>query len=880
MRNAKHWLMTIVALLCSVMAKAGMSPAYGYDFIDGNIYYKIISETDSTVKVSYHIYYGYDNHYHGGYDGEIIIPETVKYNDKTFRVTTIGENAFSNCSNLTSVIIPESVTSIESCAFLNCKNCNIIVVPKTMASVEEDAFDGCESNLRIINLSDLEILEYTTNDNTTIYHGYKVVSIDEIIDGFCFETKEDANYLHYYLGSDTELILPQDYNGGDYQISDGAFRNCESLVAVAIPENSRLTSIGAFAFYNCSNLASITLPEGLTSVGRYAFDGCRNLSSVTILDKNTYIGLDAFRGTEWYNNQLDGVVYVGNALYKYKGTMSEKTSIETKEGTTSITDYAFDGCSSLASITIPEGVTSIGSYAFRGCSSLTAITIPEGVTSIGSCTFYNCTSLTAINIPEGVTSIEDYAFYYCSNLTDITIPEGVTSIGEGAFYYCRSLKTVINYSDLSLERGSCDNGYVACYADRVINIDEVIDGYAFKTKEGVHYLTGYIGDDTALTLPTDYKGENYQIGERAFYGCSSLTNITLPEGVTSIGNYAFYGCSSLKTVINYSDLSLVKGSSGYGYVASYADRVINIDEVIDGYAFKTKEGVHYLTGYIGDDTALTLPTDYKGENYQIGERAFYGCSSLTDITLPEGVTNIGSSAFSGCSSLKELTLGKGLRKITSGAFNRCEEIERITIHTTQPPTTTGNIFTDKVYENAMLYVPEGSIIKYQVMTGWSGFYNISEIEGGTPDYLTICQADNGAVKIAVDLGRTYRVQIEPTEGWTIHSVTINGTDMTDQLDENYTFTTPTLTGSTVLNVAYEQTASKVETTHNRDIKVRGHEGIIFIEGTEQSDHIAIYTTNGTVVAETQAESSNTEIAVESGQLYMVQVANKVVKILM
>jgi hypothetical protein len=80
--------------------------------------------------------------------------------------------------------------------------------------------------------------------------------------------------------------------------------------------------------------------------------------------------------------------------------------------------------------------------------------------------------------------------------------------------------------------------------------------------------------------------------------------------MTSIESYAFYDCNNLKTVINYSELSLVKGSSGYGYVASYADRVINADEVIDSYAFKTTDDVHYLTGYVGDDVVLTLPTDY------------------------------------------------------------------------------------------------------------------------------------------------------------------------------------------------------------------------------------------------------------------------------
>jgi hypothetical protein len=166
------------------------------------------------------------------------------------------------------------------------------------------------------------------------------------------------------------------------------------------------------------------------------------------------------------------------------------------------------------------------------------------------------------------------------------------------------------------------------------------------------------------------------------------------------------------------------------------------------------------------------------------------------------------------------------------------------------------------------------------MTGWSGFCNISEIEGSTPNYLTIRQADNGAVKIAVDLGRTYKVQIEPTEGWAIHSVTFDGKDMTAQLDESYTFTTPTLNGSAVLNVAYEQVSTKVEGMHGQAVKVRGYQDKLFISGTESGDQIAIYTAGGAVVEEVKAEGADSEISVESGQLYIVKVAGKVVKIQM
>ena len=154
-------------------------------------------------------------------------------------------------------------------------------------------------------------------------------------------------------------------------------------------------------------------------------------------------------------------------------------------------DYAFYGCSGLASLTIPSSVTSIGGDAFRDCSGLTSLTIPSSVTSIGSYAFWDCSGLTSLTIPSSVTSIGDAAFYDCSSLTSLTIPSSVTSIGEAAFSGCSGL--------------------------------------------------------TSLTIPSGVTS----IGEAAFSGCSGLTSLTIPSSVTSIGNYAFKGCSGLTSIYVY-----------------------------------------------------------------------------------------------------------------------------------------------------------------------------------------------------------------------------------------------------------------------------------------------------------------------------------------
>ena len=734
------------------------------------------------------------------------------------------------------------------------------------ASAHDFEVDGIYYN---ITSSTDHTIEVTSSDGTEYYGS---ITLPATV------THNDVNYsvtsigdrAFFYCSSLTAITIPD----GVTSIGDDAFFGCSSLTAITLPDG--VTSIGGGAFYGCSSLTTITIPEGVTSIGEYAFYSCSSLAAIVVAEGNTTYdsrnGCNAIIETN--SNTLiqgcsatiipEGVTSIG----KYAFLGCSLTSIIIPESVTSIGGGAFLGCSSLTTITLPESVTSIGGGAFSGCSSLTTITIPEGVTSIGARAFYGCSKLTAITIPEGVTSIGDNAFAYCSSLTAITLPEGVTSIGKyaflgcsltainipkgvtsignNAFYNCSSLKTVINYSDLPLQRGSNDYGYVAYYADRVIDADEVIDGYAFKTIEGVHYLIGYIGDKTELTLPADYKDENYQIGGGAFSGCSSLTAITIPENsqLTSFGEYAFYSCSSLTAITIPASVTSIGEFAFYGCSNLIA---INIPEGVTS----------------------------------IGEFAFAYCSSLTTITILEGVTSIGECAFYYCSSLKELTLGKGIRKIESRAFYGCTVLEKVTAYATRPPTAADiNIFSDATYENATLYVPQGCIDKYQVMTGWSSFYTIEEMEGGTPNYLTLRQADNGEVGIVVDLGRTYKVRITAFEGWTIHSVTFNGEEVTAQLTEEGTFTTPALQVDAVLNIAYEKTdnTTMVANTTARAIKVQGHRGTLRITGATEGEAISVYTTGGTLVAQESAEEGETLLTLSTGQVYIVTVAHTVVKI--
>ena len=489
--QTKKTLLALFAVLMPLVTSA-------HDFEVNGIYYNITSST--TVKVTYKGN-SYD-YYLNEYSGAVSIPATVTHNGNTYSVTSIGYSAFRDCSNLTSITIPASVTSIENVAFHSCSSLSSITIPEGVTSI--------------------------------------------------------GNYAFYDCSWLTSITIPD----GVTSIGNYAFGGCSNLTSITIPEG--VTSIGGWAFggtawYN--NLpdgvvyigkvlyeykgtmpanTSIEVREGTVSISGAAFSGCSSLTAITIPEGVTSIGKYAFGGTAWYNNQPDGVVYIGKVLYEYKGTMPANTSIEVREGTVSISPDAFYYCSSLTAITIPDGVTSIGEYAFGGCSNLTSITIPEGVTSIGSGAFYNCSNLTSITIPKGVTSIGDYAFYHCSSLTAITIPEGVTSIGEYAFVDCSSL-TAVHISNLE---AWCNIDFGDYSANPLY--------YAKKL-----YLNGVLV--TELTIPNTVTA----IKNSAFRDCSSLTSITIPESVTSIGGFAFVNCTGLTSITCYAAIPPACGGNAF-----------------------------------------------------------------------------------------------------------------------------------------------------------------------------------------------------------------------------------------------------------------------------------------------------------------------------
>ena len=301
----------------------------------------------------------------------------------------------------------------------------------------------------------------------------------------------------------------------------------------------------------------------------YTITGIGSILSTDIVIPSTYNGLP--------------VTAIGDFVFADCRTIKSMTM---PDSLTSIGSGAFSGCASLESITIPDSVTEIGQYAFSDCTALTSIIIPDSVTETGHYAFSGCTLLESIIIPDGVTSISGGAFYDCTSLESINIPDSITSIGSAAFDGCYSLK--YNKYDNALYLGNENNPYVALI--KAVN-EDITD--------------------------CQINNETKVIGGGAFSGCTSLTSITIPDGVTEIGGGVFGYCRSL--------------------------------------------------------TSITIPDSVTS----IGSGAFSGCASLESITIPDGVTSIRNYAFYGCTSLESITIPDSVTSIGDEAFSYCTSLKTV-----------------------------------------------------------------------------------------------------------------------------------------------------------------------------------------------------------
>ena len=410
---------------------------------------------------------------------------------------------------------------------------------------------------------------------------------------------------------------------------------------------------------------------------------------------------------------------------------------------TSIGDWAFSKCRTLTTVTIPNTVTEIGSKAFYSCSFLTSLTIPNSVTSIGLDAFYCCTGLTSLTIPngvvgsssflgceglttvilgDGVTTIERSAFSLCKNITSINIPESVTKIGKGAFGGCDNLEYTLykgckyignddnpyyvllgvnstSMTDLEIHRNCqviCDEAFANCSLTTVtINNDadfSQIQSLCF-IKDGIRYRV--LKKDTVEVVSNNYSGEVVipsqvtagntfivsMIGDYAFTKCEKVTSIIIPNSVTYIGIQAFIRCKSLKSISIPNSVKYIGGEAFYDCPALTKAEFASIKSLCE-IKFGDKSAnplfnAHHL--YINGEEVTNL--EITNDIEVVGDGAFFNCSGLESVIIPESVTKIGENAFNNCSSLQSISIGSSVSEIGNQAFEGCNNVKKLSFNT-------------------------------------------------------------------------------------------------------------------------------------------------------------------------------------------------------
>ena len=579
---------------------------------------------------------------------ELILPDSIDY---------INNFAFAGCTKLGKIILNEGLYSLYEEAFSDCISLTSIEIPSSVGYLDRWVFQRC------YNLKSIKFLGETAPD----YHKNLAYGIG--FDGVMYYPyncqSSYSNLINYLSGwkwksleFDASYTYVIDILSGGSSVNDVELKIGDTLFTFYETEGVYVATINIDKNKNMIDTIYINGEEnGTFNYGRtnYTLMFGDNSSSDNVIRCEYNVSLiknseSLYYGTAFTFNSLsingkpsgnleeltknnDKIIIeylkwggYGTSLENDSFKSSAIENINIPNNITSIGDYTFSNCSGLTSFEIPSGVTSIGSSAFNYCTSLSNITIPNSVTSIGNSAFSYCSSLSSIIIPNSVESIGSYAFYDCSSLSSITIPNSVTSIGASAFYDCYfTLDSFVNNSSLD----EVSNNYWGA-----IIVDEI-------TNEGL-----YIKDNIIVNSN------------------KNITYAVIPSYVTSIGTSAFTYCSSL--------------------------------------------------------SEITIPSGVTS----IGTSAFQGCNSLSNITIPNSVTSIGASAFTYCFSLSEITIPESVTSIGNNVFRSCTSLSNITCLATTAPTIISNTFI-YICSNGVLKVPSGSDYSGWMSTSsyYLGYYN-------------------------------------------------------------------------------------------------------------------------------------------------------------
>ena len=746
-----HLIHTIIrpALLLILLLFSSFS-TLAYDCCIDGIFYDL-KTTFKTARVTYMSSYSSDNK--DAYVGNIIIPESITYRETTYSVTSIGGYAFSGCSGLTSVTIPNSVTSIGDYAFRGCSGLTSVTIGNSVTSIGDYAFYGCSG------LTSVTIPNSVTSIGKSAFSGCTGLT------SVTFNAEKCT-----YMGSDSyppvfnDCINLTTLNIGNKVtiIPSSAFSGCSGLTSLTIPNS--VTSIGYYAFSGCSGLTSVTIGNSVTSIGDYAFYNCTGLHSLTIGTGVLSIGQYAIgyyydhgnikKSVEkviWlpntpptgYSDVNSIVSYAANDLYtgmsckykyiyKYLSSLFEVDGIRyvpvsPSERTCDAIDCTYNQeqtdislCKTVSYKGVSMTLKDIKPYTCYNNTHITKVIVNyEG--NIGNYAFYDCSAIVSADITA--ESIGDYAFNKSATKNEATFKIVAKTIGEKAFSGCSNMTKATLGESMTSIGGSAFSGCSSLEGVTIPNNVESIGSYAFEKCSAMTYAK--IGSGLKA------------IQDHTFYSCSSLSSITIPKNVTEIGDYAFSGCKSLADVyIEDREDELSLGSNGSSPLFSGCSlKTVYIGGNI---AYSTSLGSGYSPFYRNTSLEKVIITDKETE---ISANEFYGCTGLKYITMGDGIEKIGDWAFSGCSSLDFFRVGSNVKTIGKEAFSDCTAMTKLITTAPVPPTCGSQALDDINKWTCKLFVNKESIDQYKAAEQWKEFFFISEYDGvddvsvDTPDAL-------------------------------------------------------------------------------------------------------------------------------------------------
>ncbi len=519
------------------------------------------------------------------------------------QLTSISDSMFSGCSSLENITIPSRISSIGNNAFYGCSSLKEITLSENITSIGERAFSGC-SGLTQVNYN----VRNLSTDNGVPYGIF--YNIGTLGTGVTFNIGENVETLPDYM------FVSSSYSSATISAK---------IAKIVYPQNTACTSIDD-TFAGLTSIKEINIPSQITTIETGA------LTKSTGLEKVEYAGTIE----QWCLMTINDNANVPACVYVEGVKLNSLTNLSIPEGITEIKKNVFNGLSNLKILTIPSTITKFGATAFANCTGLTTINfnVKKLTTNLTSASkiFQNAgangTGLTC-NFGELVESVPPYLFYQsstkltgvtfdanakptqilgnafngCANLTSFTIPKSVSNIGASAFNNCTALTRIDYEGSLTDWVGVSNNCYASLNSKLYIDGTKMSDLTEITIPEGVTSIA--LGSFASLTnlvtinLPSSLE----TIGNNVFRGCTALTDITLPDELTTLGTYVFYGCTSL--------------------------------------------------------ASITIPSKVTS----IGSSAFYNCTALTNVTIPSNVTSIGSNAFYNCTALVEVNYN--VEKISS-----------------------------------------------------------------------------------------------------------------------------------------------------------------------------------------------------------------------